>query len=847
MHLFLLWVFKQGGGAFYRVGQWYRHISYVFLGFIFLGTPFSATAHPVESNSPLQLTVKERAWLKNNPVIRVGIDPHFQPYEFFNEQGRHSGISQEYLHLLSKQLGIVFKVVPFDSWSEVIKASKAKQVDILSAVIQTPKRLQFLNFTKPYTYFKAAIVTQWDSYQVNRIEDLANQPVVLVKDYALSELALAKEPSIQPIYVDTILDGLKAISNHQAVAIISDLGSVSYKIRQYKMNNLEVAGLVDTSAKGVAIAVRKDWPVFRHILDKALANISEQQRQKILHRWIPIEHKPQLIFSQHEQQFLKEHSVIHVGIDPEFAPFEFIDEQGQYRGMTSDYIHLLSQRLGVRFEIKQGITWDKAVEQAKRKQLDVLPAVGMTTERQQYFIYSKPYIQFHRVIISRLDTPFLRGMNDIKSLRVAVQKNSSHEGFLKAYPSIQLMTFSTLQKTLQAVSNGKADVLIGNIASCSYWIRKMNLTNLKVAAAASETPQNLHFAVRNDWPELVSVINKALDSISLLEHQRISEKWVSIHYDPVTDYTLLWKYIAAFVLITLLLLMWVLYIQRQRCLLQTARNEALAANEELKMLQANLEQLVEERTQELIASERRFRQAQKMEAMGTLVSGIVHDFNNVLSGMIGMVQLAKAKTQGAEQDELLDSACEQGFQAADMIKQLMRFAHQESTEKNVFSLNNLLAQSKKIMKVATRNCVNISFSLCDEDLKISANHSQIQQVLFNLVNNAGGALEDTSDARIEVSLRHFFADDVWLCKQPDISGHDFACIEIKDNGDGIAAEHLERIFDPFFTTKPTGKGTGLGLAMVYGTIQEHGGTIMVKSQPHQGSTFTIYLPLIDKT
>ena len=150
-------------------------------------------------------------------------------------------------------------------------------------------------------------------------------------------------------------------------------------------------------------------PILINILDKALAAIPEKTHQEILRRWVPIGYKTKLRLTGAEEIFLKKHPVIHLGIDPEFAPFEFMDDAGYYSGMTSDYIQLLEHRLGIHFKIKKGISWEQAVEQAKQKKLDVLPAVGQTQERVKYFTFSKPYLQFHRVIISRLDSPFLTG------------------------------------------------------------------------------------------------------------------------------------------------------------------------------------------------------------------------------------------------------------------------------------------------------------------------------------------------------------------------------------------------------------------------------------------------------
>jgi len=215
-----------------------------------------------------------------------------------------------------------------------------------------------------------------------------------------------------------------------------------------------------------------------------------------------------------EAAWIRGHPVIRLGVDPEFAPFEYITSEGLYSGIASEYIKLLNQRLGLNMQVTKDLTWKEAVEKAKTKEIDVLPCVGMTQERKNFLKFSKPYINFHRAIITRTDNLFLTGLSDIENMKVAVQQDSSHEGYLRENTKIEPLLYETLQKALLAVSNGQVQAFVGNIASSTYWIRKLNLTNLKVAAPVSQETQNLHFAVRDDWPELIGILNKGLASIS---------------------------------------------------------------------------------------------------------------------------------------------------------------------------------------------------------------------------------------------------------------------------------------------------------------------------------------------
>ena len=137
-----------------------------------------------------------------------------------------------------------------------------------------------------------------------------------------------------------------------------------------------------------------------------------------------------LSITDEEKDWISKHPIISLGIDPEFAPFEFIAENGQYLGIASDYVKLIQSRLGLKMELVKGLTWKEVVKKAKRYEIDVLPCVGITEERKQYFKYSKPYLAFPRVIIARSDST-VKSLDDLRHIKVGIQAHSSHHGFLK--------------------------------------------------------------------------------------------------------------------------------------------------------------------------------------------------------------------------------------------------------------------------------------------------------------------------------------------------------------------------------------------------------------------------------
>ena len=243
--------------------------------------------------------------------------------------------------------------------------------------------------------------------------------------------------------------------------------------------------------------------------------------------------------------------------------------------------------------------------------------------------------------------------------------------------------------------------------------------------------------------------------------------------------------------------------------------------------------------------EDKFRQAQKMQAIGTLVGGIAHDFNNMLAGITANLYLAKHKvTDSPDVVKILNSVETLSFRAADMIQQLLTFARKGHVTMQAFGLTSFLKETTKLNEVSIPENIGFHCEFCPEELIIKADATQLQQVVMNLLNNARDATADVKDPRVSLSLAEFKADQDFIDRHPEIAARLFAHIIIEDNGSGIADDDRERIFEPFYTTKEVGQGSGLGLSMAYGSIQSHHGAIEVHSALQRGTSFHIYLPIV---
>lgn len=242
--------------------------------------------------------------------------------------------------------------------------------------------------------------------------------------------------------------------------------------------------------------------------------------------------------------------------------------------------------------------------------------------------------------------------------------------------------------------------------------------------------------------------------------------------------------------------------------------------------------------------ESQLRQAQKMEAVGTLAGGVAHDFNNILTAIMGygeLAQLAAAKKQDntAQLDQIVISA----GRARDLVKQLLTFSRRSETDQKPMDLNLLLVQSVKMLERTIPKMVDIQLILADGLDDIQADATQLEQVLMNLAGNASDAMPD--GGRLVLETSSVVLDGRLTSKHLGLSAGRYVLLTVTDTGQGMDQKTLGQIFDPFFTTKEIGKGTGLGLSTVYGIVQTHNGHISCYSEPGEGATFKIYLPSVE--
>jgi PAS domain S-box-containing protein len=238
-------------------------------------------------------------------------------------------------------------------------------------------------------------------------------------------------------------------------------------------------------------------------------------------------------------------------------------------------------------------------------------------------------------------------------------------------------------------------------------------------------------------------------------------------------------------------------------------------------------------------------QSQKMESIGLLAGGIAHDFNNILGGILGYASFVKA--QVPKEDKIyphLETIERSALRAAELTSQLLGFARGGKYVVGPLQINDLVRETAELLRGTIETTIVMETGLDPSSPVIEADASQIQQVLMNLCVNARDAMPGGGE--LTITTKRLDTPDAFLRSIPDGRGGSFVRIEIADTGIGIDRSIRGKIFDPFFTTKEKGKGTGLGLATVYGIVKNHNGFINVESEMGSGTTFSVYIPAVDK-
>ncbi|MES9926471.1 MAG: ABC transporter substrate binding protein, partial [Candidatus Thiodiazotropha endolucinida] len=230
-------------------------------------------------------TQQERMWLDQHPVIRIAPDPDFPPIEYIDDSGAYHGLAADYVRKLEEKIGFRFDIVRLKNWDQAVTQAQSREVDMWAAASPTVQRKEYMLFTQPMIDVPAVIMTRREEESVLNMRDLGGKRVTVVSGYAAHDFLLKNYPTIEIEVAPDIRSALRKVSFGEVDAMIGNLATSTYYMEQEGISNLKVAGESGYHYK-LSMAVRKDWPMLRHILDKGLRRITDEERRTIMDRWM---------------------------------------------------------------------------------------------------------------------------------------------------------------------------------------------------------------------------------------------------------------------------------------------------------------------------------------------------------------------------------------------------------------------------------------------------------------------------------------------------------------------------------------------------------------------------------
>ena len=749
----------------------------------------------------LHFNKEQIQYFRNHPILTAHNESDWAPYNY-NINGRPMGYSIDYMKLLASTLGVEVRFITGHTWGEYLQMGKDNKIDIVLNIVKNDQRKRYLLYSnKPYLSLKDAIFTLDDKFY-SSMSDLKGKRLAVIKGFFEIPILKQHYPDIKLVTVAGSKEALQSLTDGKVDALINDVQVGNYLISKYKYTNIKISfypSLKDFTSN-LYIATNKQNIVLKSILDKGIKNIPEDKLINLRNKWFSnvTRQTKAFLLTKDEKKFLKEKKIIKMCVNKDWNPIEFV-ENGLPQGISIDNMKLIEKIIHhkIKFKYISTKSWKQSQQFLKDKKCDILPSAVKNKNRSKYANFTKPYMNYKMMIITRNDVDFISSLKSYSNKVFVRKKGSGIINILKKeYPHIKINETATYKDMFDEVSSGKAFALIATLPVSLYYIKQYGYDNLKVSGTLDKV-YHLSIAVRNDEPELLSILDKSLNSISENQHQKIFNKWTSFKIIKKTDYSLIIKIIAILILIIAI----GVYYNRKL-------SKAMKLAQESTRLKSDF------------------------------LANMSHEIRTPINGIIGMAHLALQTDLDDKQRNYIQKVDTSAKGLLGIINDILDFSKIEAGKleinKTNFDLFEVIDNTVNLLELKAHD--KSLEMVVDYDISIGKNFYgdglRVGQILTNLCSNA---VKFTASGEIGIYVTKLSSDRVRF--------------EVRDTGIGLTSEQQTKLFKSFSqadgsTTRKYG-GTGLGLAISKQLVELMNGKIWVESVYGEGSRFIFEIELVD--
>ncbi len=586
----------------------------------------------INAFAQLYFTKKENQYIQKNNV-KVAMLPDFPPFSIYNDN-KLSGYSYDILELISKKTGLNFQY-EIDKWPKNIKKFKENRVDIIDSISFRENRLEFTNYINPYYEVPLVIFSRKELKTYTGLSSLKGKKLGITKNiFYKKQVEDLKVFNI--VEYESFEDKLRALAFGEVDVIFGHLLSTQIAIKKSQYTNMKVLdelNLKNLSKTDLRFGIVKQNTILYSIMNKAFLDISFEEWQVLHNKWISVYTNDKLPYfysniklTKKEKDFLEKNKINCITTKT-WPPFS-LSKNGETFGLSHDYWNLIKNKTSINSKCKIVDTFDEVLKQIKEKKADLTLSTAITNDKVKYAKFSIPYLSFPIAIATTTDKRYISETSFLNAKKVAVVNSHSAYNILKdKYPKIDFVKVNSNLEGLKLLSKGDVYALIDALPVLSQLISDYGFKNLKISGT-TEFNFDIRMMVRDDYGELVSIINKGILSIPEVKKQEIKNKWLSVKVESILDYSKLWQ-IGLIVTIILLILFYRQYI------LNRHNNKLRKANTviELKTLELEVKSKQLEKQKQLF--EKIYHESSDGILLTKVGSNRVSDCNKVAYELLG--------------------------------------------------------------------------------------------------------------------------------------------------------------------------------------------------------------------